>query len=382
MDQIVVDCGPDGHAWPPATRWCCSARQGDEAITAVGVGRAASAPSPTRCSAASGRGCRGSTDGDRQGRLGGRTARRAVGDGRSAAGRWGPARRWPAPATPSHADWPGAGGSGEDALAGAGLSLPVGRRSTTSSTVSDGGRIHAVERGAGPPLVLVHGITLGVGIWAPQFRQLADRHRVIAIDQRGHGQSIGGAGGYTLRAAGRRRDRGAGRPLEVTDAVVVGHSMGGHGGPAAGASRRPEELRRHVAALVLLATVGRPDGPRAGRASAGHGAGRRGRPAPRRSPTGGARALSPSRPRPPGLARASFGSHPGRLDVELARSMIAAMSPAAMAGLLGPLLAFDVRTTGSTRSTCPPRWWSARRDLLTPPRMARVHGRRGSPGRA
>ena len=56
----------------------------------------------------------------------------------------------------------------------------------------DGGSIHAVERGSGRPLVLLHGITLRHDVWAPQLRELADRYRVIAVDLRGHGESTAG----------------------------------------------------------------------------------------------------------------------------------------------------------------------------------------------
>ena len=90
------------------------------------------------------------------------------------------ARRWHAP---------------EDELASAGLSMPSDVQHHFVTT-TDGGRIHVVEAGQGPPIVLVHGITLGVGIWVRQFRGLAGTHRVIAIDQRGHGQSIAGTDGY------------------------------------------------------------------------------------------------------------------------------------------------------------------------------------------
>ena len=54
--------------------------------------------------------------------------------------------------------------------------------------VDDGGRIHVVERGQGPPVVLLHGFMLSSALWAHQLRDLADHHRVIALDLRGHGR--------------------------------------------------------------------------------------------------------------------------------------------------------------------------------------------------
>jgi pimeloyl-ACP methyl ester carboxylesterase len=51
--------------------------------------------------------------------------------------------------------------------------------------------------------------------------------------------------------------------------------------------------------------------------------------------------------------------------------MISSMSPLAIAGLLGPLLAFD-RHRELGRITVPTRVVVGSRDLLTPPRLARV----------
>jgi pimeloyl-ACP methyl ester carboxylesterase len=63
---------------------------------------------------------------------------------------------------------------------------------------SDGGTVHAIEKGQGRPLVLLHGITLRSDVWAPQFHQLADRYRVIAVDLRGHGESTAGEDGFGI----------------------------------------------------------------------------------------------------------------------------------------------------------------------------------------
>jgi pimeloyl-ACP methyl ester carboxylesterase len=90
----------------------------------------------------------------------------------------------------------------------------------------DGGTVHAVEKGEGRPLVLLHGITLRADVWAPQFHQLADHHRVIAVDLRGHGTSRAGEAGYGI---GRLGDDLATllTALDLHHAVLVGHSMGG-----------------------------------------------------------------------------------------------------------------------------------------------------------
>ena len=63
-------------------------------------------------------------------------------------------------------------------------------------------------------------------MWAPQFHQLTDRYRVIAVDLRGHGESAVGSDGLGIS---RLADDLATllTALDLRDAVVVGHSMGG-----------------------------------------------------------------------------------------------------------------------------------------------------------
>lgn len=236
---------------------------------------------------------------------------------------------------------------------------------------SDGGSLHVVERGTGRPLVLVHGVMLGVEIWAPQLRRLSGHHRVLAVGQRGHGTSVAGDGGYSLeRLADDLLEVMAG--LEVTDAVLVGHSMGGMVALVAAVDRAPE-LRRHVDSLVLVGTSAGPlvHGPAAGLASAGF-AGAAGRGL-RRSDRRG-RAILPGQDLGTWMARASFGSHPGAAEVALTRAVLDRMSPAAMASLLGPLLAYDVHRRIHDVDL-PTRVVVGTRDVLTPPHMARVIAR-------
>lgn len=70
-------------------------------------------------------------------------------------------------------------------------------------------------------------------------------------------------------------------------------------------------------------------------------------------------------------SRATFGADPDPADVELTRSMIAAMSPSAVSGLLGPLLTFDVHRQVHAIDL-PTQVVVGTRDLLTPPKMARA----------
>ena len=56
---------------------------------------------------------------------------------------------------------------------------------------SDGTRLHAEVFGPedGYPIVLAHGITCAIRVWAYQINDLARDYRVIAYDHRGHGRS-------------------------------------------------------------------------------------------------------------------------------------------------------------------------------------------------
>jgi pimeloyl-ACP methyl ester carboxylesterase len=261
------------------------------------------------------------------------------------------ARRWHAP---------------EDELASAGLSMPSDVQHHFVTT-TDGGRIHVVEAGQGPPIVLVHGITLGVGIWVRQFRGLAGTHRVIAIDQRGHGQSIAGTDGYRFeRLADDLVEVLA--ALDVRNAVVVGHSLGGMVLQQA-ALDRAQDLGRHASGLVLLSTDAGPTVPGPLGRPVGIAAARVGWRAARFAERRG-KSVYPGSDVGTWGARVSFGNRPRAADVELTRSLSSAVAPSAMAELLAPLLSFDVRARLGNIAL-PTLVVVGSRDLLTPVRRAR-----------
>ena len=82
------------------------------------------------------------------------------------------------------------------------------------------------DAGSGrPPLLFVHGFGGDHRHFAPQLAHFARRHRVVAVDRRGHGQSDKPAQDYTIPGfaddlAWSCRELGLHRP------VVVVHSMG------------------------------------------------------------------------------------------------------------------------------------------------------------
>jgi parvulin-like peptidyl-prolyl isomerase len=69
----------------------------------------------------------------------------------------------------------------------------------------DGVRIHYQEKGAGEPLVLIHGYTSSTFAWKDVFDPLSQQYRVIAVDQtrrRLHAARAGGFADPASRASG------------------------------------------------------------------------------------------------------------------------------------------------------------------------------------
>lgn len=89
-----------------------------------------------------------------------------------------------------------------------------------------GARLHVVERGAGPPVLFVHGSN-GVAADFPDalLDDLARDHAVLAVDRPGHGHSTRGAGRLDL-AANARAVVALLRARAAAPAVLVGHSYG------------------------------------------------------------------------------------------------------------------------------------------------------------
>jgi pimeloyl-ACP methyl ester carboxylesterase len=107
--------------------------------------------------------------------------------------------------------------------------------------------------GAGPVLVLVHGITSTSATWANVLPYLAERFTVIAPDLLGHGESAKPRGDYSLGAyASGIRDLLI--ALGHERATFVGHSLGG-GVAMQLAYQFPERCER----LVLVASGGLGD---------------------------------------------------------------------------------------------------------------------------
>jgi pimeloyl-ACP methyl ester carboxylesterase len=89
-------------------------------------------------------------------------------------------------------------------------------------------KFHYQQAGAGPDIVLIHGVTGDLSIWllCKAFQTLSNSYRVTAYDLRGHGYSDAPPTGYT--SADHAADLFALMDALGTGRVsVVGHSFGG-----------------------------------------------------------------------------------------------------------------------------------------------------------
>ena len=100
-------------------------------------------------------------------------------------------------------------------------------RGAYRDVVADGVRLRVLEAGRGPTtLFLVHGLSASHDVWEHVVDEFADRHRVIAPDLPGHGESAKPDAPYTIDFyAGVLRTLG--RELGIERAVVAGTSLGG-----------------------------------------------------------------------------------------------------------------------------------------------------------
>jgi pimeloyl-ACP methyl ester carboxylesterase len=194
------------------------------------------------------------------------------------------------------------------------LSLPDGAELVV--TTDDGAALAVTDTGPTggdlPPIVLPHCWTGSRAVWVPVARRLlAAGHRVVLYDQRGHGASTAGRRPVSIARLGD--DLAAVLDhVDVRDAILAGHSMGGMT-VMAFACDHPEVARERVRGLALVAT-------------AAHGLARRGRERFWRIVLW--RDLVDRAMARPGLGRflvrGTFGADPRRAHVEATRALFVA----------------------------------------------------------
>lgn len=133
--------------------------------------------------------------------------------------------------------------------AAAGDAKPIVRR-TGYATASDGARIYYEHCGAGPAIVLVHGLGGNHAVWFQQVAHFAADHTVVTVSQRGFAPSGGDQKHYDVDLLVRDVEAVM-KATGLEHAAVVGQSMGGWTALAM-ALQHPEK----VDALVLADTIG------------------------------------------------------------------------------------------------------------------------------
>lgn len=93
------------------------------------------------------------------------------------------------------------------------------------TTTIQGLKLHYLESGRGPAIILLHGYTQTSRMWRPLMPRLAERFRVIAPDLPGIGESDPPTGTVTMAGAAREIHELM-NTLGVRKAAVVGHDIG------------------------------------------------------------------------------------------------------------------------------------------------------------
>lgn len=115
-----------------------------------------------------------------------------------------------------------------------------------------GRKARLLERGTGPPVVLVHGLGLSAGVWEPHLTRLSEAgFHALAPDLPGFGRSPGPRAGLSVHHAAEWLLRLA-DTLGLERAAWVGHSVG-----TQQVMRLAAEAPGRAAALVLAAPTGR-----------------------------------------------------------------------------------------------------------------------------
>ena len=110
------------------------------------------------------------------------------------------------------------------------------------------------EYGSGDPFLLVHGYTGSSLDWSDVVENLATKHRVITVDQRGHGRSTktSDEGSYSLARLVSDLTQLVDK-LGLSSFHLLGHSMGGMV-----AMRYALEAPQRLRSLILMDTAAEP----------------------------------------------------------------------------------------------------------------------------
>ena len=229
-------------------------------------------------------------------------------------------------------------------------------------TTADGADLAVTVAGPsdGPTVVLAHCWMGSRSIWGPVADRLVESgHRVVLYDQRGHGSSSVGERMLSIPMLGDDLELVL-RSVDARDAVLAGHSMGGMTVQSY-VNEHPVDFKERARAVVLVSTSAMV----AGRALPAR---------PRRAATERERQRSPQGLLAYATCRAAFGRAPRRSDVELTAHGVSVTPRPIREGFLTAMTTMDLRPALGTIDV-PATVLVGARDLLTPPRMARVLAR-------
>ncbi len=134
-----------------------------------------------------------------------------------------PAGRWKPPFRMGNAARPTYG----DTILTTRIDTPTGQKGLGLKNLTlNGARIAYEERGKGTPVVLLHGWNATSKQWLHNLKALAQRHRVIAPDLPGHGDSEEGDLSCDLDGMADFLES-FGKALRLAPFHLVGHSLGG-----------------------------------------------------------------------------------------------------------------------------------------------------------
>jgi pimeloyl-ACP methyl ester carboxylesterase len=118
----------------------------------------------------------------------------------------------------------------------------------------NGIRMHYLEAGQGPPVILLHGYAQNSHMWRPAMKELAKTHRVIAPDLRGFGDSTKAECCYDKKSMAVDVHELA-KQLGISHAGVAGHDIGLMVAYAY-AAQWPQEVDRLVLLDAFIPGVG------------------------------------------------------------------------------------------------------------------------------
>jgi pimeloyl-ACP methyl ester carboxylesterase len=238
------------------------------------------------------------------------------------------------------------------------MTLPEGEERIVRTDDSAELAVTLCGREDGPVVVLAHGWLCARSMWAAVADRLVETgHRVIVYDQRGHGESTPGTVAPTVARLGDDLATLLDE-LDVRDAVLVGHSMGGFAAMAF-ACDHLDAFHDRIRSLVLLST-------------AGYGVGW-GRLDPLALWLTRSKAVAWAMTRPRlglRMVRGAFGRKPRVEDLVATRALIVATDPDIRVACFADFGRMDHRE-GVVKVDVPTVVMVGKRDTLIPPRLAR-----------